>query len=429
MRIYFTQVPNINSSISFQDVVSAYITQKLDDGYMVNIGGTEVFARCLLDLKVGEFLKLKPIESSSSQIVFKVINHEMEAQDVSDPSTRFDLPQAKEVQTAFKLLAKLNLPITKARVDLVTKLLAHFTKNEGPEHSMPFSNEPPPQNPVSSPQEALSNNTESNFNIFENQPPELPENLAVPRQETDFSSDKALPESKTDVQDLAEHLDLTRKLPNHLTSEGKYEHYELLSKELSVDTLVSFFQEIMAPHLESEFDLTKNSLLEHLAAPYQEVNLSSGKGLSKGKTKAQDLIEHLVLKAVSILHSEDPLYNVCFFALHTPLPIFQNIYLKISRKGATGGHPESLGISFIVSTKNLGSILIDLKSTNGTIAASSTFEDKKAMNAVKNYLNAREDIPSFIKTMELKTGKVSKRDFFFGDIKMQPRTVSINIKV
>jgi len=48
MRIYLTQTSDINSAITSQDVISAYITQKKENGYIVNIGGTEVFAHCLL---------------------------------------------------------------------------------------------------------------------------------------------------------------------------------------------------------------------------------------------------------------------------------------------------------------------------------------------------------------------------------------------
>ena len=76
MKIYLTPTSAMNSTFTSQDVISAYILQKKENGYIVNIGGTEVFAHCLLDLNIGDFLKLKVADSSTSQIAFKVVQYE-----------------------------------------------------------------------------------------------------------------------------------------------------------------------------------------------------------------------------------------------------------------------------------------------------------------------------------------------------------------
>ena len=112
MRVYLTPAFNINSAITSQDVISAYITQKLDNGYIVNIGGTEVFAHCLLDFDTGDFLKLKVVESSKSQVVFKVVEHQREElQDLSKSLPTPNVLNSKEAQIPLNLLSKLNLPI------------------------------------------------------------------------------------------------------------------------------------------------------------------------------------------------------------------------------------------------------------------------------------------------------------------------------
>ncbi|NLZ52150.1 MAG: hypothetical protein GX892_03200 [Thermoanaerobacteraceae bacterium] len=340
MRIYLTQTSNINSAITSQDVISAYVTQKQENGYIVNMGGTEVFAHCLLDLNIGDFLKLKVVESSTSQIVFKVVEHETESQNPHKPLTTLDIAHTQEAQNAFNLLSKLNLPIIKERVDFIMDLFNQLINEEKPEPSL------------------------------------------------------------------------------------------LSSKELPFQTLVSSFRETIAAHIDSGFILPENQLLELLqnfTTVDKDKPFSFNKALTHKRTKASVLKEQLALKAINILHNEDSASNICFFAL--PIPVYHNTYLKISSYPSTNDTQPSIRLSFIINTKNFGAIFVDLMFINGKVTASSIFEDKKAMNAVKKFLNANKDIPSVIKTMELKVGKVSKKDFFFGDIKKQPITSGINIKI
>jgi len=345
MRIYLTQVPNLNSAITSQDVISAYITQKLDNGYLVNIGGTEVFAHSLLNFNVGDFLKLKRVESVTSQIIFKVIDHERESHNISKPITHSDIQYNQEVQTAFKLLSKLNLPIIKERVALVTELLNHLTNEKKSEPSLLSSNEL--QTSVSSFREAMASYIENGIIVSENQ-------------------------------------------------------------------LLEFFENFTTSHENTAVLKEKNN----------ERNLD--KALPNSKAKETVLKELLALKAINLLHDDDPNNKICFFQVS--IPVYHNVYLKVSKK-RSNDNTESISLSFIINTKNLGAVLIDLMYRDGRINASSTFEDKKAMNSVKKLLNGKKDIPSIIRTMKLKIGKVSKKDFFLGDIKKYPITTGINIKV
>lgn len=339
MRIYLTQTSNINSTITSQEVTSAYVTQKLDNGYMVNIGGTEVFAYSSLDFKAGDFLKLKRVESSTSQIIFKVVDHESEAQVLPKALTSFDISHTRETQVAFNLLSELNLPITEERVAFIAELLYHLTNEEKAEPSMP------------------------------------------------------------------------------------------LSKEQPFEALVSTFHKAIADYIDNGFILSDNQLLELLenfAAVDKNKVFTFSKALPHKRTKEAVLKEQLALKAINLLHSKDSASNIYFFAL--PLPIYQNVYLKVS-KHSSKDDKETSSLSFIINTKNLGAILVELMYADGKITASSTFEDKKAMNAVKQFLNENRDIPNVIKAMKLKVGRITIRDFFFGDIKKQPITTGINIKV
>lgn len=340
MRIYLTQTSDINSAITSQDVISAYITQKKENGYIVNIGGTEVFAHCLLDLSIGDFLKLKVVESSTSQIVFKVVEHETEeSQNPLKPLTTLDIPHTQETQTAFNLLSKLNLPIKKERVTFIMDLLEQLINEEKPEPSL------------------------------------------------------------------------------------------LLNKELPFQALNSSFRKTLVPYINSGFILSEDQLLELLqdfTALKEDESFSFNKTLLNNRTKTAFIKEQLALKALNHLHNKGSVSSTGFYAL--PIPIYHNIYLKISDYPSTNDTQSSMCLSFIINTKNLGAVLIELMYVNGKVTASSTFEDKKAMDAVKKFLNINKNIHSLIKAMELKVGKVSIKDFFFGEIKKLPIS-GINIKV
>lgn len=349
MKIHLTQASNINKAITSQDVVSAYVTQKQEHGYFVNIGGTEVFAHCLLDLDIGDFLKLKVVELSPSQIVFKVIEHETKLHNSdhlatldisSSQKTALDVCQTQEAHVAFNLLSKLNLPIIKERVTFIMELFNHLINEEKPE---PF-------------------------------------------------------------------LHLWDKMP--------------------FETIVASFHETIAECIKNGFILPENQLLvlfQNFTKVYKDNALSFNKAQPSSKKKATVLKEQLALKAINILHHKNSTNNIIFVAL--PIPVYHNIYLKIADSRTTSDIQPSLRINFIINTKNLGAILVDLIYADGKVTASSVFENKKAMNAVKKFLSENEDLPSIIKTMELKVGKVSMKDFFFEDIKKQPITMGINIKV
>lgn len=274
MRIFLSQTSESNYGLTPGNVANAYISQKVENGYLVSINGTEVFAHCLLDLNIGDFLKLKVLESSTSQIVFKVIKYQHKSGELkshSKPSMPFDIPQIPQTQAALDLLSKLNLHIKKERLIV--------------------------------------------------------------------------------LKDLFDHL-----LDDDMTSPIK---------------------------------------------------------------------DYLSLKALNIAHNKTQGDNVAFFTLS--LPTYNKVYLKISRDKSHDLTKTHTILSFIFNTKNLGTILINLTYINGNIFASSTFEDKEAMNAVKEALAKNKNTSSLLKTMQLKIGKVRIQDFLFEGIEEQEITTGINL--
>lgn len=340
MRIYLTKASDINSGFTSQDVLSAHITQKVENGYIVNMGGTEVFAHCSLDLNIGDFLKLKVAENSASRIVFKVIQcnvQELETQ--SKLPISINLPDTPELQTAFNLLLKLNLPIKKERLTFIMNLLDRLTREE--------------------------------------------------RQEPSLLSTKELPSQ-------------TQRL---------------------------LFHKALLEYIKSDSAIFENQLLKLLQdlTSLKDETFNLDKGLLLNQSKATDIKEHLALKALNLLHKQDYGNNTCFFAL--PIPVYHKIYMKISGDSSADDKQQILHISFIINTKNLGSVLVSMVSINGKIAASSTFENKETMDMVKKALAINKNAPGLIKAMELKVGKVSHKDFFFDEIEERPITTGINLKI
>lgn len=334
----------MSGSFKPQDVINAHIVQKTENGYIVNICGDEVFARCLLDLNIGDFLKLKLVESSASQIVFKVVQYETkgESEEVaSRPSMPFNMPQTLETNAALKLLAKLNLPIKKERLTLIMDLLRHIVSNDSQEPSLSLE------------------------------------------RELSYQS-----------QNLLFH----KALSNYINSGS-------ISFE---DQVLEQLQEFVA--------LKDGTSTLHKTAIHN-------------RTEANIIKDYLALKALNFIHNEGGNNNICFYAV--PVPIYHNIYLKVSHNFSSRDNTQAhhICLSFIINTKNLGAVLIDLVYVNGKVTASSTFEDKKALDAAERVLNMNKNSSGLIKNIKLKVGKVSVDDFFFGEINEQPMPTGINLMV
>ena len=368
MRVYLTQTSDINNSaFTSQDVITAYIAQKKENGYIVNIGGTEIFAHCLLDLNIGDFLKLKVAESSASQIVFKVVQHEAQiSQAQPEASMSLDVPHTFETHAALNLLSKLNLPIKKERLSFIIDLFEHLIRDEKQEPLLPSAKELPLQTPKLLFHKALANSL--------------------------------LNKQHAEIDKIMQKLNITLKesLVEHIGSDPT----------ILKDKLLELLQDF--PTLKDEASIFNKTMMHN-------------------RTKTSVIKEYLAFKALNLLHHKDSESTASFYAV--PIPIYHNIYLKISEDHSHDNTQAQMYLTFIINTKNLGAVLVNLIYINGEITASSTFEDKKALDMVKKALDINKNIQGLIKTMKLQVGKVSLKDFLFGEIKAQPIITGINLKV
>lgn len=111
------------------------------------------------------------------------------------------------------------------------------------------------------------------------------------------------------------------------------------------------------------------------------------------------------------------------------LPVYQKIYIRISREILDSTRQqEFVKLSFIINTKNLGAVLIELTYLDGTIKAASTFESKKSLDYMKNFLAASNNASALVRNMEFKVGKISLENFLFDKAKHSPLK-GINIKI
>jgi len=320
MRIFLSQISDTTNAFMPGGIISAYVVKKVENGYIINVGGSEVFAQCLLDLEIGDFLKLKVAHALASRIVFKVVQYEAKdsKHQLSLPMS-IDVPNTFEARAALNVLLKLNLPIKQEYLNFITKLFCHLTDFKMSKPVSPLANELSPR--------YFTEFTKSRFNKFE---------------------DKLL---------------------------------QLLQDSASLED----------------------------------------------KAILDTSIKYLALKALNILHNNNSVAQTFFFAL--PIPTYHNIYLKVSQELTKDKTQTRIKLSFVINTKNLGAILVELDYMNGKVRASSSFEDEKAMNMVKEAFSEYKTGHNLIKNMDLKVRKVSLKDFFFGEVNEPPITTGINIKI
>lgn len=111
------------------------------------------------------------------------------------------------------------------------------------------------------------------------------------------------------------------------------------------------------------------------------------------------------------------------------LPVYQKIYIRISHEILDSARQQAfVKLSFIVNTKNLGAVLIELTYLDGAIKAASTFESKKSLDYMKNFLTASNNTSALVRNMEFKVGKISLENFLFDKAGHSPLK-GINIKI
>lgn len=321
MRVFFPQISNTANALMPGEIISAYVVDKAENGYIINIGGFEVFAHCSLNLEKGDLIKMKVAEALTSKIEFKLVQCETKdsKHQLSLPML-IDVADTSEARAALNVLSKLNLPIKQEYLNFITKLLCHLTDSK-----------------ISKPVSLCTNMlTSKNFEEY----------------------------VKTGFREIEDKL--LQLLQNSSTVENK--------------------------------DIFEISLKEYLA-----------------------------FKALNILHNNNNGSQVAFFLL--PIPVYHNIYLKVSKEQRKDKTQSQVNLSFVINTKNLGAIFVELKYMNGKVTATSTLEDEKAMNMVMEAISEYKTGNDLVTNMNLKVKKLSLKDFFLGEINEPQYKTGINIKI
>lgn len=146
-----------------------------------------------------------------------------------------------------------------------------------------------------------------------------------------------------------------------------------------------------------------------------------------GSDEAVNLKEYLAIKALNQIHKETGPGNICFFAL--PLPEHKTVYFKITDTSKPYGGPPKKILSFIVETDVLGPILAEISLIGDSISSSLTFEEKRGIELARKALaKLGPDSSTLLLSLKLKTGKVSRKNFFFAEMENWEFPKSINLK-
>ncbi|MDI3480691.1 MAG: hypothetical protein PWQ97_346 [Tepidanaerobacteraceae bacterium] len=140
------------------------------------------------------------------------------------------------------------------------------------------------------------------------------------------------------------------------------------------------------------------------------------------------VLTHLALKALNLIYKESGPYNIYYFAL--PLQEYKTVYFKLSSHSKTASHKTFLHLSFIVDTQDFGLVLAEIYQNQSSTTASLTFENKDGMEAARKAIARLGDgADSLLKSLKIKMGKISKRDFFLKDLETSGFLPGINLRV
>ncbi|AYO31312.1 hypothetical protein D2962_12500 [Biomaibacter acetigenes] len=216
----------------------------------------------------------------------------------------------------------------------------------------------------------------------------------------------------------------------------------LILKVINTDTRAKGIQDeppVLSKHLSSVEIRAAFKLLSKLNLPITGERLSMVSDLLAGivnnnghpdprPDKSDAFKENLALRALNIIYKEARPDNIYFFAL--PLPEYKTVYFRLSSGSKANGGRVLFHLSFIVETVTLGPILAEIYQTESSTAASLTFEERKGMEIVRKAVaDLGPQAGSLLKSLKMKVGKVSKRDFFLKGLEAPGFSPGINLQV
>ncbi len=441
MEVYLTEVLGVNDLSLSQDMITALVTQKTEDGYVMDMNGAKITVSCSLDFDIGDILKLKMVESSPSQIIFKVMQLDANKPQ-STSSMDFDMSITTETKWAVDVLSKLNLPIKKENIDSIIKLFNQLMDTENAQSHPPTMKEPTFDEKITLFHESYLKYTNDSQNIkkpkhqveLPNEIPQEPESklTAKPGFELSHTSETQLATkilSELNLPLEKENFIFIKELVHQLLGKENIRPDLPFIKQLPFKRFLSLFRQILNKAVNNNL----KNLDEQLMESFQEFAATKSRdstlknASASNQTKAAKIKDYLGLKALTLLHDKGQGLVTNFYVL--PLPLYHNIYLKVTSNFSNSDKEHIVGLNFIISTKSLGAVLVGLRYIDGKIEATSTFEEKKTKDIVKGYIKKNSRLHNLIQTMKLNVGKVSMKDFFFKEIKEHKISPGINLKV
>lgn len=204
-------------------------------------------------------------------------------------------------------------------------------------------------------------------------------------------------------------------------AKGSQDEPPILSKQLSsaeIRAALKLLSKLNLPATEERLSIVSD-LLASIVNNNEHPNFAQD---------TSDALRNLALKVLNLIYKEAIHYNIYYFAL--PLPEYKTVYFRVSSGSKSNGSRVSFHLSFIVETGTLGPILAEIYQTESSTAASLTFEERKGMEIVRKAVaGLGPEAGHMLKSLKLKVGKVSKRDFFLKELQSPGFSPGINLQV
>lgn len=408
MKVYLPEI-NFDSPLSCDKVLNCIISEKVDDGYIIDILGQEVFAKSDLDLKPNDHIKVKVVESSPEQLILKVIpgiktSDKLNITNSTDP----------KIQLPITILSKLNLSMTDDRLKLVSEILSSLFKHES---ISCFTEAKGELESIQQFLEIIRNFEQLLKLIFK----DTNENAALKHVTTLKMMENSASSDTDSINPIVEEF-LLKKSKKYMKNEG---FMEKILKTLSDKGIIT----------------KKNSSFEKLITNYIKTKI-----IPKSSDKIEKLKEKILVKLKNNIENQSLTFKkaIAVRILNTAhddkvrfyfLPLLPNssIYIKISKNKSNGkketkiNESNDLNLSILLETYNLGKILINFIHKKDHIFPHLTFENKKSLEYVKNASSSSTD--PFINSIRFSLKKISVKDFFFQYIENDRIPNRVNIKI
>lgn len=445
MRVYLPDI-SFDSPLNCNKVLNCIISEKVDDGYIINILGQKVFAKSDLNFKPNDIVKVKVIENLPKQLTLKVIP------DIKTSLNTSNFTDSDK-QLPMLILSKLNLSMTDDRLKLVSEILSSLYKHESNLTYKPFDFSETENNlglikqflkmtsfnknipPKFLKREILENINRLQKYILENTKNDssLQSVKTILRIIKDFKENIT---SSTDT-DIALIIPAIRKL---FSRNSKDRIKKELATEKSVEKML---KDIISTEkfVDKSQHVSEKSLLKEIINHYIRLE-----AMTKPHEKIEKLIESILAKLKDNIENETLTFKkaIAVKILNTAyddkikfyfLPFLPNtsIYIKISKKRSDDNkkakieRPDGLNLSILLETYNLGKVLIDLIDKKNRIFYHLTFEDQESLEYVKNASLSSAD--PFIRSIRFSLKKISMEDFFFQDLKTANIPNGVNVKI